>query len=65
MGKIGKRLKAARETKWRRCSFRWNGQANSPEQRRTIPSPPVAVASILRATAGRGGPIRVVGPSGW
>ncbi len=25
--------------------MRWNGQANSPEQRRTIPSPPVAVSS--------------------
>ena len=37
--------KAWRETKWLRCSLRWKGQANSPEQRRTIPSPPVAVSS--------------------
>ena len=37
--------KARRETKCFRCSIRWNGQANSPVQRRTTVSAPPAVVS--------------------
>ena len=40
--------KARRETKCLRCSMRWNGQANSPVQRRTTVSAPEAVVSRAR-----------------
>ncbi len=43
--------KARRETKWIRCSIRWNGQANSPVQRRTTVSAPPLVVSRARGVA--------------
>ena len=53
--------KALRETKCFRCSLRWNGQANSPEQRRTTPSTPPAVSS--RTTGVSSGQGQMVGNS--
>ena len=37
--------KARRDTKCLRCSVFWNGQANSPEQRKRTPSSPAALIS--------------------
>ncbi len=53
--------KARRETKWRRCSMRWNGQANSPVQRRTDGLGPEASASrAIGVFSGHGQSVREV-----